>query len=1759
MKEQKHRSSFRGRNLIDSVSRALSPSRSRIKSSSPDKNAKVNQSKELLKKSTTEIKLKDKAAIKSVPCVQNTDKSSYFTQGIEISTNISDSVNKQKKSVKSISSSSTSGDDNSAVTLYNKETVKPDQDPCSSSGASSQNSGDSTPTKASMLIEYIQQSDLNKVKSYKDNDSESIYESRKLLFRKMIELEVKELGKIDADDSASVADSWDDLEENFAKIYEPIPLKDTFDRNTKEQLLKKISNPLLRREISKMSRDEIVYNLNYLNEEVGLQKNADDVKHQIYNEMTDSGFSPSTEREILADVHRSQSDSSESELTLKDSDGSPFGETDYETRTELYRNIRNLRNSLARRRQQQQGKERDDDVDSWKSMATDDEPVYVSRSEILSRHDLKTPQSEITMRAPSRGSLNTRKVKNFISRSEILSRLDRLQEREEMRAHSPGDISCSSQDSWSIKDHELIYERKLVPAPQTNSQEHPNEENNIMGEDEVFNATDDFDILDDGHKRRELLLAGAAELQRRVMAILATQQHIAPSTKSKVMDIINQHIQDNSNSQDYAQFEQRNEEIRNKLKEALAHDWETLSNINLGLIYVPMEENMSIHSKKSGTSRDLSDYDTFGSLDSLIFEPKVPSDPPISEEFEEQSSISNFSQLSVSLNVLPDCMQKVEDEFKGMSKVKNLVTSFDDIYSGKCISYDPKNNETSITSFKVGDIVKKMQSNFHAKKCIDSSLLHCNNNSDNVNQIVEVNNTRSNVNVKSGNKFKNKFCGAGNDRVEINLRASNGSISSRLSSVAGVASRGSSNNKAQQPRGDPHQESPADAVAPSAAAVHLPAVPVVSADEPSKSATHSPLGAQPVSNQPPPLPRKPSRLRNSKSYDSASNNSAASSNSGTSSSNSDSIEAHNSEALPTPAPQIASGPPKVPFKKKIISSLVGLGFRRFSSKESIKINNHSPSSASIKSNNSLENIDNKDHPDIMIDDKNECSSTIYMDINQAAEESADVTDKKLMCGDHSTDELENHYEAAPNSCTITSVDSESESITSIESVIFRGDVNTIINSNIAGGKKSVVRRDKYVVNRDHESDTSEFDKSASVSTALNIDSDTSWDYVHASNGGNPNDNNRVSDYNYGSTTSLEGTSEMYGPRVIGNLRRKKSNQLTEKRIPTPIESFFNELRCQANMVGNVNFEESEESQDSSDTHKFHEERHDLSCTSSSSSAPPVLLLNHHVYQSIESLVLQAKGHSHKNIVVENPISAELQVYRSKNGEPIYGARNSLVYQTMNGAYVTREPPSNPKEPPVIIRHGKVVELTEEMFSASLNDKEENENKISATSSCIVAESLEKVDEISTAEIAQSDVKNLENQEDLSLTSEKCDNTLSCVDDFLCDVNDEEDNSKIRRVQKVGVSILGNKNNDLMIRELKLRLRTKFNACDSEEDCLETPQDLSLVSDNISLEGSSALAGDGRNSIASTREKLAPQMNKIFGSLLAKRRQIMRHAVDPDTNNSCSDSIAEMIVEESPTETSVKATTESSRKQSPIAPPRRKRESIEICTGGGSIKQMWLPTPDYTPLSTLPRDDDTKENSQVSEFSLDLNYFVKLIHDPANRSCVPTPDYDLTPTPCPECDCQSYASEVHPNAFKSSDNPSSPKRSVRFDMSKHFDNISATWSDIESVIFTEDRSFGSILIEGLNRPPRTSDETQVGSNRMDSYQDGLLWDQLALMRKSKVPEDRERWEMEKTKRMLLWIHLSTNNDKAQWCYRSHWWKVRIFFNKTIYVLLCYFIF
>ena len=82
--------------------------------------------------------------------------------------------------------------------------------------------------------------------------------------------------------------------------------------------------------------------------------------------------------------------------------------------------------------------------------------------------------------------------------------------------------------------------------------------------------------------------------------------------------------------------EEIHKQVEVALREALDSNFEALSNVNIGQVYVPME-NSGVHGGGGGRSEsklETPDYDTFGSIDSLIFEPKLGAESQQQVSFE---------------------------------------------------------------------------------------------------------------------------------------------------------------------------------------------------------------------------------------------------------------------------------------------------------------------------------------------------------------------------------------------------------------------------------------------------------------------------------------------------------------------------------------------------------------------------------------------------------------------------------------------------------------------------------------------------------------------------------------------------------------------------------------------------------------------------------------------------------------------------------------------------------------------------------------------------------------------------------------------------------------------------------------------------------------------------------------------------------------------------------------------------------------------
>ena len=98
----------------------------------------------------------------------------------------------------------------------------------------------------------------------------------------------------------------------------------------------------------------------------------------------------------------------------------------------------------------------------------------------------------------------------------------------------------------------------------------------------------------------------------------------------------------------------------------------------------------------------------------------------------------------------------------------------------------------------------------------------------------------------------------------------------------------------------------------------------------------------------------------------------------------------------------------------------------------------------------------------------------------------------------------------------------------------------------------------------------------------------------------------------------------------------------------------------------------------------------------------------------------------------------------------------------------------------------------------------------------------------------------------------------------------------------------------------------------------------------------------------------------------------------------------------------------------------------------------------------------------------------------------------------------------------------------------------TWSEMESQLFSDQKANEHLMNAGGFHPPNAN------QSRMSPYNDEwLFWEQLNHMRLNET--DRRRWEEERSRRMLLWIHHTSQGSPSNDVPGSqiplpHWWQV-----------------
>ncbi|CAB4064938.1 unnamed protein product [Lepeophtheirus salmonis] len=465
--------------------------------------------------------------------------------------------------------------------------------------------------------------DLNVEHEVKYEEEENIYESKKLLIRQMQGMIAKEVKKtIDSE-----YDSWSDLEENFAKVYEPIPLNicmETWEKMSKKDILKEVNSPNIRREFEDLPKNEILYKIEKMHKSAAYLSQKFGVHHLIKSEEVQPSY-PKLRNEVpKRRIHDSWS--SRASSILKNP------ESIYVSREEVIKKLSN--NTLTENKHEVS-------CGSWSSHASSvltnlsREPVYMSRVELIRKldpnhnevmvgsknfeesSDNSFTETESDVSTVRNATIDFVKNENCKSDSHCCESCHQLESEDETSTSLDSECdyseeetscSCSSCVSYSdcsccmsMIDHENnSIEEEVELKKEIGSSDPKVSLKNLKisleefqtEEEDSTNLTHD---VKESHDSPPIPIKGVSKVKQ--MQLLMEKKislEIDPS-----ISIPKSISQDKSSS---------------------------------ASSYIKMlQKNPS----RPPPPKELTDYDTFGSIDSLIFEPKTPSHDDIVEVLEE--------------------------------------------------------------------------------------------------------------------------------------------------------------------------------------------------------------------------------------------------------------------------------------------------------------------------------------------------------------------------------------------------------------------------------------------------------------------------------------------------------------------------------------------------------------------------------------------------------------------------------------------------------------------------------------------------------------------------------------------------------------------------------------------------------------------------------------------------------------------------------------------------------------------------------------------------------------------------------------------------------------------------------------------------------------------------------------------------------------------------------------------------------------------
>ncbi|XP_065567629.1 uncharacterized protein LOC136031781 isoform X4 [Artemia franciscana] len=462
---------------------------------------------------------------------------------------------------------------------------------------------------------------------------ESPYQSRRLLIRQVMNLELQK--KEEELNSLSETDSWAAAEEKFSQIYEPIPFSirmSELRKMTRDALLKEVKSDRLRTEFRQLSRSDILRRMESMKRDRGGESDYSVVSRDNRNE----------------NIYQSVSVTSSVSKKVTNLISPIYENANVPKRSNSF--ITRLKGNETRK----SNKMNEDQMSSltgsnsnYNSSKDIKDPPYISRSEIVRRASLMESEGKkpSIVKKPNIPPKIEKKVtvKNeptYISRSSIVSNIQNEDKhlKDSECCDSCSECSCDSCDSYEtvkdVKTSSLATSLRSTPEPvpltEVKLRKLEFEKQKLLKMQSSKKGTWSRSELETIYE------PVPATIFRTEMEIKELRKHLGNSEKlieviAKIETIKRKKLIRQLRAKLLESLEAKGDpllmakkqtELRDLLKKALDNATETVSNVSLGLIYVPMEENTEFSLSSVPSSVDPIESDTFGSIDSLIFEPK---------------------------------------------------------------------------------------------------------------------------------------------------------------------------------------------------------------------------------------------------------------------------------------------------------------------------------------------------------------------------------------------------------------------------------------------------------------------------------------------------------------------------------------------------------------------------------------------------------------------------------------------------------------------------------------------------------------------------------------------------------------------------------------------------------------------------------------------------------------------------------------------------------------------------------------------------------------------------------------------------------------------------------------------------------------------------------------------------------------------------------------------------------------------------------